>query len=512
MVQGQGGLFLSLAVISALVYVPCWTLYWKLRTLFPIQQRWPEAALLAQFTTAGTVIIFLLEPTSDIMIPDGRFKFPCLLDVLATVVGIGSTCAIFLVRAWKLFFDCKISQDKFAVLSRDTLDEFQMKPSWFLKNKNLGVKSFLTRVGSVLISLHFVIAIILFASSNSPGKMAVATLRSAECDLSLTNTGGPATYFIYLILFIMISVKISKMEDNFFIKVELRYVGIGSLIILIMWFIQQAAIPCGSFYGCETFILWLISLNQFIFSIGYPLYLTVKTRQFREHPIGRWLFLRGMKFPTSASRHDVNSLLTEDKFRTTELMDKNGHSESAISSAGAEDVITIKRMTLEAFMIPNTERRKVFEQFMIGEFAVENVYFMDAVRDFRRLFEDYPDSPGKNPKITTAAIDICSKFVDQKSSFQVNLPDRVASRIVSYISGLDHSRQTITVIPPDFFDEAYNVIRSMVEQDSFRRFKVQYKIARKQSAISEIRTFTSVAVPIPEKEPTSPSSVPTFSH
>jgi hypothetical protein len=46
------------------------------------------------------------------------------------------------------------------------------------------------------------------------------------------------------------------------------------------------------------------------------------------------------------------------------------------------------KQSLELFLDPQPTQRKEFEEFMILEFAVENLYFLDAVVEFKSLFSE----------------------------------------------------------------------------------------------------------------------------
>jgi hypothetical protein len=94
-------------------------------------------------------------------------------------------------------------------------------------------------------------------------------------------------FFVYSILFIFASFKIKKLEDNFFIKVEMRTVGTCSLILTVVYLVQvNFSKMCslmelhGSLYGCGTLILCLIGFFMFIFSVCFPLYHASKQSEF----------------------------------------------------------------------------------------------------------------------------------------------------------------------------------------------------------------------------------------
>jgi hypothetical protein len=120
----------------------------------------------------------------------------------------------------------------------------------------------------------------------------------------------------------------------------------------------------------------------------------------------------------------------------------------------AAQILRLKHVPLIKFLT-FPAGREAFREFLVREFSVENLLFVEAAREL--------DHPG----LTKAECkELFDKFVAESSPNQVNLPMVVVQRLEARLGDSEPGDMLNTV-----FDDAVNHVMKLMHRDAFKRFQ-----------------------------------------
>lgn len=119
-------------------------------------------------------------------------------------------------------------------------------------------------------------------------------------------------------------------------------------------------------------------------------------------------------------------------------------------------------------VLENKSYRSVFGKYMKSQFSEENLEFLEAVEEYKRITLEQKDVAGIDSILADSILKLAHNtfetFVSSKADKQVNLPGQCRSCIAAKLKKCE-------VVPePDLFDESETIIFDMVEKDVFVRF------------------------------------------
>jgi hypothetical protein len=119
-------------------------------------------------------------------------------------------------------------------------------------------------------------------------------------------------------------------------------------------------------------------------------------------------------------------------------------------------LLKLRHINLSSFLTYGPGK-EAFRAFLVREFSVENLLFVEAVEQFNAL-------PSKTKADCQALYD---KFVAESSQNQVNLPGVVCQRILARIQDME-AGETFNGL----FDEAYKHVMKLMQRDGYKRFQL----------------------------------------
>lgn len=406
------------AITSICVTFPFYLLFFSNRHVYPLAQREPLMALLSSMVATYLVALWLFAV--------GHHNVLYWQTILVGEPVLGLTLGVYFVRAWKLYMIHGITNER-----------VKNAPGWFVARRYYASRKFLF----ILLISMFVVHVglmILDLVAAAPILNNPTTYASASTTTYILVIGCLA----YFIAFIVLAIKMAGLKDGFFIKQELRAVGIGDLLIFVGYLIRTLfALPCPGTASCGLLITFLFPLWDFAWTIVFPLYHATKDPRFR------WFaWLRRSNWARLRSR-------TEDNSKISSTHGSEAPSKSELLSE--EQLENLKGVTLAKFLT-NAAGREAFRAFTVREFSVENLLFVEAVDQYRL-----------NANVSRAdAQALFAKFVAFSSPYQVNLPGLIFKSISSRVEDT-----TGAVDYKTLFDEAYTHVMKLMQRDVFRRFK-----------------------------------------
>ena len=109
-------------------------------------------------------------------------------------------------------------------------------------------------------------------------------------------------------------------------------------------------------------------------------------------------------------------------------------------------------------VLSSVEGTKAFASYLVTEVSLENLYFYAAVSSWRREFDDFTDS-----EKTQRAAHIMKSYLLSYSVLEVNLSWSLRESLLAKLRNHEFSSS--------MFDEAAAEIHTLMENDSFPRFK-----------------------------------------
>ncbi|ETO05960.1 hypothetical protein RFI_31437, partial [Reticulomyxa filosa] len=117
---------------------------------------------------------------------------------------------------------------------------------------------------------------------------------------------------------------------------------------------------------------------------------------------------------------------------------------------------------------------RYFTMFLESEFSAENIHFYLAIREYKKSFTFLH----QNTKIDMANI-ICNAFIADSADQQINISGRLKRNILRQVQDKN--------ITENMFDDCLHCVITLIERDSFPRFKQSIMF---QQFLSSVENFT----------------------
>lgn len=430
--------FMTPLAASCLAVCPWFfSLYYVNRRVYPLAQREPVITLIGNICFWIAAQVWMLELSHNI---------PCFVDVFNVQLLVGVTMVCFSMKVWKIFLDAGL-----------TSELESSKFGWFVAHRSWRARKSLHKVAAVMITFH--LALFIYVSISVDDQLMGNAL---ACDTTLSSLVFGGLGVVYLILFIIASCLLAKVRDGFFIKSELRMVGIGSGFIAIGWMVRIAAdLPC-EIYECNTTLLWCCWLALFLTSTIYPLTKAMFERKFiwwwdfcrkREKSEKKKKQRRGSHSETQSSQtHSSGGSYAESEVTATMVRNPMRALATQLTTKDP-NLARLKKLPLTR-ILSNTSGKEAFRRFTVLEFSVENLLFTEAVAKYRLSAPTKEDMK-----------ELFDTYVSNTAPSQVNLPNKIVKKMQESLD----TAQGIQIRA--FFDEAYDHVMKLMQRDSYRRFQ-----------------------------------------
>jgi hypothetical protein len=405
------------AMVFCVVVLSVW--FWTRRFHFPIATRWPSFVIMGELNLVLALVILNLATVY-------KNTIPCYVTTVAVFDGVSSAAIFCLLRAWKLYYDYRITLARAENLTADE--------SWFLRYYKYSKPEWVKYTTTFCSTFHKVVGVILVLTVPVPdGKM---------CADLLYPTFG--FLMVYLILQLILSFFLRNLKDGTFVALELLFNAVVAIVTLtIIVILHMNDVNYSS-------LLWIADID---------VYITFVT-SFIAPIIGSY-----------AIGHSQKMILRESQQPKV--------SDRGFPVTSQEDLLPdLKTIHMEDIL--SSERGiQAFKDFLISEFSVENLLFWIDVAQFKRIY-----SEDKNEKLsedlTTAALRIYNRYIKKDCEYEVNIEFAIADKIHRAFNNPADD----TLITPNIFDQAYEEIQRLMELDSFSRFK---RTLQKQTWVIELQ-------------------------
>jgi hypothetical protein len=322
--------------------------------------------------------------------------------------------------------------------SGDQKSDAKMK--WLLSNRHyfsFGPFSVLKRITYAVVTLEFLIPLFqIILDTKQRGQSTANTEGCAELQKDI-NAFSNALFGIVIISLVECGRRITRIQENFYIKQEFRNMIIVAFIV-VPW-LALGYIP---------------SISQNVHSdIGY---------YFLFPLLG--IVISGTNVAFAAKRESEHQS-THNETRSPSIGASSEIGSEERGNARPEKKHRTQKQHLHDVM-HNEVLREAFEKFMVQEFCVENVYFLFAVENFERQAA-MPQDDSSSKQLRILAQDIFHRFCDLDSKLCVNISFKARNELTSHLSG---SNGDDTLLRADLFDQSKEEIITLICEDPFRRF------------------------------------------
>jgi hypothetical protein len=262
---------------------------------------------------------------------------------------------------------------------------------------------------------------------------------SSECITGLNVKAGIFNNIVFgisVVLQIECARRIKKIEENFYIKRELKYLAFGCLFLILPWIIAAAissevrqSQPDLAFYFVFPMVMMYLGMTN------------VAWLAFKNSKRFSWYSKSKSKSKGKASKSSGRQI-----------------SRSSLNCKTNEQ--KIKELLQDHVL------RDLFEQFLIQEFSIENVYFLLAVEKYEECAAK-PVAPSNRKDIQEQAKEIYERFCKHDSKLLVNLSSATSNTLEKHFNQQSDSSQKIN---QDLFHQAKKEIIDLLCMDSLRRF------------------------------------------
>lgn len=114
-------------------------------------------------------------------------------------------------------------------------------------------------------------------------------------------------------------------------------------------------------------------------------------------------------------------------------------------------------------LLSNKAGRRIFKKYLVTEYAVENIYFLDAVERFEQNYLNFSAQ-----ETAARAYDIYNSFVKEQSMLQVNISSTARDGIKRKL--IKPTMRNGSRPPKDLFSVACEQVRHLLATDSYPRF------------------------------------------
>lgn len=403
-------------------------LFWKRRHKFPLDGRESSFVLV----TEGLFIVSGVTRMADEIVSE---DFPCGVQFFSLHRGLLHLTIVLvrMYRVWHLFNSSKVllelhRKQRHAKMSVGFIEKVEahnmdgtdvdVSPSGIVWQKNEVKMRDTRKLWSIVLLVTLFDSTMLFI---------LFFAEPSSCDLRYSGIYHGARVATTIVTLVLVSSKVQGIPDGFFIRDEFKMIGILgaiSLPLILLEVLQVAPMDIP---------LWLVGRSFGLVQLYYPLWKSY-----------------GLNCVARASS---KSRLSIEATQETEL----------------EDVLTDPKYQSD---------RRDLEDYFVREFAIENLIFVDAVREFRAMYPTFTDE-----QVATSALAIFYRFVIKLSNSQINVSDAVrdtvAAAIQANVSNFDNTSTTRTDVPvvsgriaQEVFDEPYDHIMNLMKRDTFMRWRI----------------------------------------
>jgi hypothetical protein len=285
-------------------------------------------------------------------------------------------------------------------------------------------------------------AVLTVALASNTNLVQDSRLASSDGYDSILNA---ALIVLYFFSFAVFSVKLAGAKDGFYLKFEYRSVGLGSGFVCLVWLIKLvSSFPC-AISSCNTFILWFSWVAMLAFSVVHPIWIASRDRKFGFF---RCFTKTKKKSKTGTSRNSLNTTRVSEGTSTVQTP----HSRPRNISFSSNSLTKLRALPLVKFLT-NAQGREAFREFIVREFSVENLLFVEAVQQLRT-----------NPQTSKEDVNnLYAEYIIPTAPNQVNLPHIVVQRL--------EARKNEEGVDTGVFDEAVDHVMKLMQRDAYRRFQ-----------------------------------------
>jgi len=415
-----------LAIASVVVTIPLLLLFVGNRHLYPIAQREPKWVVISNLSFQFVIWMYLFEKQNPSM--------PLWWNKVYSQLGWGIMLCLYLVRTWKLYIDAGL-----------TTERVQNKFGWFVAHRHYRTPRFLWKFIGVLGVIHCALVPVQFITTSAND------LPARQSDNGMI---GPllfaAVVLSYFVFYSIFACKLRKLRDGFFIKLELGMVGSVGMLGVVLWLVIAVLRVKCLFPSCSNLVLWLVSTWMFGWSIVMPLSIAARDPRFSLTRCFNPVSYRARQTTSSriSSREDsdVSDYHTRESAVDVKRVDGNSDKEPMTEErmARLRHVPLIKFLTYPA-------GREAFRTFTVLEFSVENLLFVEAVKEL-----------GSSPHTAADVRSLYDRFVADSAPNQVNLPSVVVQRLKPRLEDDCDAK---------VFDEAVEHVYKIMQRDTFKRFQ-----------------------------------------
>eukprot|EP00475_Leptophrys_vorax_P004040 TRINITY_DN1238_c0_g1_i1.p1 TRINITY_DN1238_c0_g1~~TRINITY_DN1238_c0_g1_i1.p1 ORF type:complete len:487 (-),score=95.32 TRINITY_DN1238_c0_g1_i1:888-2348(-) len=468
-------IWMIFAVLLVVMFIPSVCLFWKHSTSIQITNRsfWSVTVsvfALVSFGVIGSVGDAFQDqaPCAQIIVPKNFFLYlhmfflieRCVLLIILYQIAVqAQTYASRQHKNLDIAASTATADEMLQITADHGHEVARSHEGWLLKNRamfhhGLFSRSKLTAFTATLIALLDLIGI----TMSHPDE-ATSPLNSKEC-LSL---GSRVSYLSFVVLIFAVVVlaecgrRISKVKENFRIKQELRDLLITGcacvLWVTASWISPQVkdSQPDIAFYVVIPLAEVLISMLRVV--------KLVRDESRSTRRLTRAESSQGGKPQTSTSVpvSPVAATHADSAANSTVLTTSSSGNTPAQKKPGRK---THHDRLTEVLSDPLLT--SAFEQFMVQEFAIENLYFLKAVEKFEMMCS----TNSRDELLQENAKVIYSRFCAEKAKLAVNISSSVQRQLKASLG----DQSEVSKINHEVFSAAKKEIVDLVCMDSLRRF------------------------------------------
>lgn len=387
-------------------------------------QREPVWAAIANLSFQCVIWFYLFEKSYP--------QLPLWWNTFYSQLGWGIMLAMYLVRTWKLYIDSGLAHER-----------VQNKFGWFVAHRHYRQRKFLMKFVGALVTFHVLMVPILFLEGED------VTIPAREATKQGTALVFGAIVLAYFTTFGVFACKLRGLRDGFYIKTELGFVGVGGMFMVILWLSFAAlSVPC-MFPSCSVLILWFVAMWMFLWSIAFPLFIASRDPRFG---VLKCFQKKQERQTTTASNSRGSTREEVSDFRESSTIEvKPDTAPADAAPLSVEKLARLKHVTLAKFLT-YPPGREAFRTFTVLEFSVENLLFVEAVKEL-----------GSRVHTVAEVRALHDRFVVDSAPNQVNLPSVVVQRVKARVAEEDCDAKV--------FEEAVEHIFKVMQRDTYKRFQ-----------------------------------------
>eukprot|EP00475_Leptophrys_vorax_P028873 TRINITY_DN4204_c0_g1_i1.p1 TRINITY_DN4204_c0_g1~~TRINITY_DN4204_c0_g1_i1.p1 ORF type:complete len:546 (+),score=135.32 TRINITY_DN4204_c0_g1_i1:1177-2814(+) len=380
--------------------------------------------------------------------PCASTEFPSNIGAVFASIFLMDRCVSLIIK-----YELSINSNSYA-LAKEENPYGVIEVPWLLRYRSYFRQDVFSPVKLLFAVIACIVVIIEVAVTFANWDLAVSQSFTSQCALFAQRiqyvTAGVAFFCIPVL--VMCSRKLMRVKENFSIVDEMKqYIGcwcLGFLISAVCW-----SVP---------------NLDR--------KYVNIVLQFFIPFVMVNVAFVRVVMLvrreSSGGSNHEVP---TVNLSRSPSSEDADIGNKSA-----AQTEVKLGKIQKLAEVMDDPDLLPMFEQFMIQEFAVENVYFLKAVKKFKSQASHQELS---NEQLMQSAQSVFDRFCDGNSKLAVNISAEHHSWIKVHLAD--------SQVVSNLFDGAEQEIMELVAHDSLRRFLRSEEFKSKKATVA----VSAVSVP-----------------